>query len=57
MAPGATTISGGYTVADAAVIETHIETLVTSIVSGAQVFILPDANNGQFYVGVTEQKN
>lgn len=56
MAPGVTTLSGAYVVSDKVGIEAFIESIITSTMSGAQVFIIPSGGNTCF-VGVTEQKN
>jgi len=59
MALGATTISGAYdfTSTSLAAAETFIESIITTSISGAQVFIIPSSNTQQYWIGITEQRN
>ena len=59
MAPGATTISGSYkfTTTSLALAEVFVESIVSSLVSGAVVWSIPSANGTEFFIGITEMKN
>jgi len=47
-------ISGSYTIDDSTEIETFLSGNI-DVLSGASVFILPDANSGQFKVGLIQE--
>lgn len=57
MAPGATTISGGFGINDTAGIEAFIESIITSGNSGATVFTYPDGAGQKVYIGIAEGRN
>ena len=54
MAPGATTISGGFGISDTGGIEAFVENIVTGTTSGATVFTYADGSGQKVFVGVVE---
>ena len=55
MVLGTSSMSGAYKISDLTGIKAYIDTVIDSKMSGASVFIVPDAGNQQVNIGIIEQ--